>query len=69
MTSIIADEPRVFSYDELSRATNGFNSNLLIGRGGFGEVFKGEYSMSFRYCQHEMYSPCIFENDDTLKII
>ncbi|GAY67779.1 hypothetical protein CUMW_259180 [Citrus unshiu] len=31
---------RTFSYLELCRATDGFNENNLIGRGGFGSVYK-----------------------------
>ncbi|XP_030941996.1 L-type lectin-domain containing receptor kinase IX.1-like [Quercus lobata] len=33
--------PRRFSYDELARATNDFNSKEKLGQGGFGEVYKG----------------------------
>ncbi|MBA0768818.1 hypothetical protein Gotri_017596 [Gossypium trilobum] len=32
---------RVFSLEELSDATNGFNMTLKIGEGGFGSVYKG----------------------------
>lgn len=32
---------RVFSYQELREATNGFNRLLKIGEGGFGSVYKG----------------------------
>ncbi|GJP41087.1 hypothetical protein CLOM_g725 [Closterium sp. NIES-68] len=32
---------RVFSYPELKSATKGFSSDLLLGAGGFGKVFKG----------------------------
>lgn len=32
---------RVFSYEELREATNGFNRLLKIGEGGFGSVYKG----------------------------
>lgn len=32
---------RVFSYDELREATDGFNRMLKIGEGGFGSVYKG----------------------------
>ncbi|XP_042381869.1 probable receptor-like serine/threonine-protein kinase At5g57670 isoform X2 [Zingiber officinale] len=32
---------RCFSYDEISRATNSFHADNLVGRGGFAEVFKG----------------------------
>ncbi|XP_010481378.1 PREDICTED: probable receptor-like protein kinase At5g47070 [Camelina sativa] len=33
---------RVFTYEELSRATYGFNRRLKIGEGGFGSVYKGK---------------------------
>ncbi|CAL9078386.1 unnamed protein product [Musa textilis] len=32
---------RCFSYEEISRATNKFHPDNLVGRGGFAEVFKG----------------------------
>ncbi|KAH0924141.1 hypothetical protein HID58_024159 [Brassica napus] len=32
---------RVFTYEELSEATNGFSRKLKIGEGGFGSVYKG----------------------------
>ena len=32
---------RVFSFQELREATNGFNRLLKIGEGGFGSVYKG----------------------------
>ncbi|KAK4800982.1 hypothetical protein SAY86_021469 [Trapa natans] len=32
---------RIFSYDELKEATDGFRRSLLIGEGGFGSVYKG----------------------------
>lgn len=32
---------RVFTYAELSEATNGFSSESLVGEGGFGRVYKG----------------------------
>lgn len=32
---------RVFSFQELREATNGFNRMLKIGEGGFGSVYKG----------------------------
>lgn len=32
---------RVFTYNELREATNGFNRLLKIGEGGFGSVYKG----------------------------
>ncbi|GLJ42937.1 hypothetical protein SUGI_0890990 [Cryptomeria japonica] len=33
--------PRVYSYEELSRATAGFSQDLILGQGGFGRVYKG----------------------------
>ena len=31
----------MFEHDVLSRATENFSSNLLLGRGGFSEVYRG----------------------------
>ncbi|KAL3698861.1 hypothetical protein R1sor_012937 [Riccia sorocarpa] len=33
--------PRIFAYKDLSFATQGFDSSSLLGRGGFGSVYKG----------------------------
>ncbi|KAL3690577.1 hypothetical protein R1sor_016886 [Riccia sorocarpa] len=33
--------PRIFAYKDLSFATRGFDSSSLLGRGGFGSVYKG----------------------------
>lgn len=33
---------RVFTLEELKKATNGFNRTLRIGEGGFGSVYKGK---------------------------
>ena len=33
---------RVFTYEELREATNGFHRLLKIGEGGFGSVYKGK---------------------------
>ncbi|KAI3419282.1 uncharacterized protein J3R85_013278, partial [Psidium guajava] len=38
----ITDRSVEFSYEELSRATNGFNVANVIGRGGFGSVYYAE---------------------------
>lgn len=35
---------RVFSFQELSDATNGFSRRLKLGEGGFGSVYKGTLS-------------------------
>ncbi|CAI8601986.1 unnamed protein product [Vicia faba] len=36
-----ADAPKMFRYKELSKATCKFNKENLVGRGGFGSVYKG----------------------------
>uniref|UniRef100_A0A0E0DJB9 Protein kinase domain-containing protein n=1 Tax=Oryza meridionalis TaxID=40149 RepID=A0A0E0DJB9_9ORYZ len=32
---------RCFSYEEVNRATNGFHRDNMVGRGGYGEVYRG----------------------------
>ncbi|WJX31156.1 hypothetical protein P8452_19617 [Trifolium repens] len=41
MISIQIDGTRAFTYEELSVATNNFDSNAQIGQGGYGKVYKG----------------------------
>lgn len=46
-SAVVKDGPSAhfsatFTYEELSFATNNFRSESLIGRGGFGAVFKGK---------------------------
>ena len=41
MASLGMDGPRVFTYKELATATKNFNRSELLGRGGFGSVYKG----------------------------
>lgn len=38
---IAANVPKFFTYKQLSRATNKFNKENLLGRGGFASVYKG----------------------------
>ncbi|CAH8383736.1 unnamed protein product [Eruca vesicaria subsp. sativa] len=40
--------PHRFSYKELFKATKGFNDKQILGRGGFGQVFKGTLPASER---------------------
>jgi serine/threonine protein kinase len=42
--SIQIDGTRAFTYEELSVATNNFDSNAQIGQGGYGKVYKGNLS-------------------------
>lgn len=41
---------RIFTFDELKRATKNFNNNNLLGVGGFGKVFKGR--VDFEMCRN-----------------
>lgn len=36
---------RVFTFVEISEATNGFSSESLVGEGGFGRVYKGHMEL------------------------
>ncbi|KAL4378880.1 hypothetical protein GQ457_02G005830 [Hibiscus cannabinus] len=40
-TSAPSDTCRLFSLREIKTATNNFDKNFIIGRGGFGDVYKG----------------------------
>uniref|UniRef100_A0A0D9WAH6 Protein kinase domain-containing protein n=1 Tax=Leersia perrieri TaxID=77586 RepID=A0A0D9WAH6_9ORYZ len=33
---------RCFSYEEINKATNGFHQDNMVGKGGYGEVYRGE---------------------------
>ncbi|CAD6259252.1 unnamed protein product [Miscanthus lutarioriparius] len=44
---VVVDPPpnkptwRCFSYEELDQATNGFHQDNMVGKGGYGEVYRG----------------------------
>ncbi|XP_059433210.1 L-type lectin-domain containing receptor kinase S.4-like [Corylus avellana] len=42
----LIDRPRRFSYNELKKATGGFNDTQIIGVGGFGRVYRGTLANS-----------------------
>ncbi|KAL9236705.1 hypothetical protein vseg_011341 [Gypsophila vaccaria] len=40
-SQVLADDLRVMKFNDLAQATNNFHESNLLGRGGFGQVYKG----------------------------
>lgn len=53
---------QVFTFGELAAATKNFHPQKLVGKGGFGRVYKGQlkHNNQVSHCSLTLHSPCVF---------